>query len=142
VPNRIARFEQARKLALKFNKDETGKAGLMSEYTLDQYQVDASLTAQYPDSEGIVGLAYVTLGLSSEVGEVQGKVKKIIRDKGGNISKEDKEEIAKELGDSLWYIANLAIELGYSLSDIAEMNRKKLFSRMERGTIGGSGDNR
>jgi NTP pyrophosphatase (non-canonical NTP hydrolase) len=51
-------------------------------------------------------------------------------------------ELAKELGDVLWYIAVLAYDLGLSLDDIAEMNLKKLTSRKARGTITGRGDNR
>jgi len=53
-----------------------------------------------------------------------------------------KEEIAKELGDVLWYVANLAFELGYDLGDIAAINIQKLVDRQERGKIHGDGDNR
>jgi NTP pyrophosphatase (non-canonical NTP hydrolase) len=51
-------------------------------------------------------------------------------------------EVAKELGDVLWYIANLAEDLGYDLAEIADMNLEKLADRANRNVIKGSGDNR
>lgn len=48
----------------------------------------------------------------------------------------------QELGDVLWYISNLAYELGLDLNETAEENLKKLFSRKKRGKIKGEGDNR
>jgi NTP pyrophosphatase (non-canonical NTP hydrolase) len=103
--------------------------------TFDEYQDLAEQTAIYPAGQA---LAYLSLGLG-EAGEVQGKVKKIIRDGPAGPSYED---VAKELGDLLWYVANLAGVLGYNLSDIAGMNIDKLFDRKERGVLQGSGDNR
>ena len=82
------------------------------------------------------------LGLSDESGEVLGKFKKIIRDKQGVLSDEDKKEIAKELGDVLWYVNAVTCLLGYSLDDVAQMNIDKLASRKDRGVLHGSGDNR
>lgn len=114
----------------------------MKDYTLDQYQLDAARTAKYPGRQDLMGLVYTVLGMGGEAGEFANKVKKIIRDKQGVVSKDDREELAKELGDVLWYVSNTALELGFSLSDIAEMNREKLYDRMERGAISGSGDNR
>ena len=87
-------------------------------------------------------LVYPTLGLVNEAGELAGKVKKIFRDKNGQVSQETKEEITKELGDVLWYLSQIATELGISLEDIVQENLKKLFSRLERGKISGEGDNR
>jgi NTP pyrophosphatase (non-canonical NTP hydrolase) len=82
------------------------------------------------------------LGLSDESGEVLGKFKKLLRDKKGVLTEEDKKEIAKELGDILWYIASLTHLMGYSMQDVAQMNLDKLSSRKDRGVLGGSGDNR
>ena len=82
------------------------------------------------------------LGLVGEAGEAADKFKKIIRDKQGEMSEDDKQEIVKELGDVLWYIATIARYMGVSLDDIAEGNISKLQSRYERGKIGGHGDNR
>jgi NTP pyrophosphatase (non-canonical NTP hydrolase) len=110
---------------------------------LDEYQNLASETAIYPNAgEGkIIGLTYTALGLG-EAGEVQNKVKKIIRDDNNVITDEKKLEIAKELGGNLWYISQCAKELGFTLSEIATININELFSRKERNVIKGSGDNR
>lgn len=87
-------------------------------------------------------IVYPTLGLVNEAGELAGKVKKIFRDKGGQISPEDREALKYELGDVLWYLAQIATELDLSLQEVAEANLEKLFSRLERGTIRGEGDDR
>ena len=106
---------------------------------LNQYQNDAMRTAIFPIDQGI---EYTTLGLVSEAGEVAGKVKKIIRDHGGQFNAEQKAAIADEVADCLWYVAALARELGYPLEHLAHMNLNKLESRARRGTLGGSGDQR
>lgn len=104
------------------------------------YQTEAAKTAKYP----AIGAAYVypALGLANESGEVLGKIKKIFRDFDGKLTDEYKEAIKKELGDVLWYIAMLSRDLGLDLEEIADENLKKLDSRMQRGTLGGDGDNR
>ncbi len=103
---------------------------------LNEYQESCKATAIYPKA---VGVGYCTLGLVSEAGEVAGKLKKALRDAGGDL---DPEVVASELGDVLWYVAMLAHELGYTLNELAAMNLDKLTGRKERGTLGGSGDNR
>ena len=107
--------------------------------TLNEYQILALETATYPREQRYI---YPTLGLNGEAGEVADKVKKVIRDNNGQFDDEKKLEIAKELGDVLWYIATLAYEIGYNLDQIAEINYRKLQSRKERGMISGNGDNR
>src|SRR5579871_4809924 len=87
-------------------------------------------------------IVYPTLGLVNEAGEVAGKVKKIFRDKGGHISEEDREALKYELGDVLWYLAQICTELNLTLSEVATANLEKLFSRLERGQIQGDGDAR
>lgn len=82
-------------------------------------------------------LAYLALGLNGEAGEVAEHIKKYIRD-----SHVDTGAVIKELGDTLWYLARLADELGYTLEEVAELNLLKLADRKERGVIGGSGDER
>ena len=89
----------------------------------------------------LMGLTYDGLGLG-EAGEVQGKIKKIIRDDGGIITEKTKDEIAKELGDLLWYIASMCQNLGITMESVATGNIEKLQSRHARGTVHGSGDNR
>src|ERR1044071_211486 len=82
-------------------------------------------------------IVYPTPGLTNEAGEVAGKVKKIFRDKGGKISAEDREALKYELGDVLWYLTQFCTELDLTLQEVAAANIEKLFSRMERGRIGG-----
>lgn len=105
-----------------------------------EYQEKSRKTAVYPDKDN--NFIYPTLGLSGEAGEVSEKIKKVIRDKEGIIDDETREAIKKELGDVLWYVSQIATELGLSLDYIAEKNIEKLYSRMERGKLNGSGDNR
>jgi NTP pyrophosphatase (non-canonical NTP hydrolase) len=102
-----------------------------------EYQKKANATAIYDSKFSIL---YPTLGLAGEAGEVAEKVKKIIRDNKSII--DEKESVAKELGDVLWYVAAVARDIGYSLEVIAEMNIEKLESRKERGVLQGNGDNR
>lgn len=102
-----------------------------------EYQKRANATAIYDSKFSIL---YPTLGLTGEAGEVADKVKKIIRD--GKSVVNERVEIAKELGDVLWYLAAVARDIGVSLDDVAMMNIEKLESRKERGTLQGNGDNR
>jgi len=107
---------------------------------LNEYQTKSRKTAKYPDVDK--NFLYPTLGLCGETGEVAEKIKKVLRDKGGTLDETTKTELKKELGDVLWYLSQLATELGLSLDDIAADNIEKLYSRLERGVIHGSGDNR
>lgn len=117
---------------------------MLSDYTFTEYQLAADNTARYPEvGTGSIGaITYPVLGLNGEAGEVAEKVKKIIRDKDGVLDQTDVDEILKEAGDVLWYLASLASELGYSLEEVAKRNIEKLSSRKERGVLSGSGDNR
>lgn len=108
--------------------------------TFEDYQKESRRTAIYPNKDK--NFIYPTLGLAGEAGEVAEKIKKILRDDGGVISEEKRREIKKELGDVLWYVAQIATEINLSLDEIAVANIDKLFSRLERGQIKGSGDNR
>jgi NTP pyrophosphatase (non-canonical NTP hydrolase) len=82
------------------------------------------------------------LGLADEAGEVQSIFKKWIRDQDADFDALDITNVKKEMGDVLWYIAVIAHDLGIPLQDLAEANIEKLSSRLERGTLKGSGDNR
>jgi NTP pyrophosphatase (non-canonical NTP hydrolase) len=106
----------------------------------DTYQERCRATARYPE----VGAnpIYPTLGLCGEAGEVADKVKKVLRDRGGEFNAAVRDDLLLELGDVLWYAAQLATELGLSLGEIAEANLAKLASRAERNVIAGSGDRR
>lgn len=105
-----------------------------------EYQQKAKETAKYPVIG--YGVIYPTLGLANEAGEVAGKIKKIFRDKEGNIGAAEKDALKAELGDVLWYIAQVATELDLSLDEIAQGNIAKLLDRQVRGKIQGDGDNR
>ena len=106
----------------------------------NDYQTKSRGTAKYP----AIGHAviYPTLGLVNEAGEVAGKIKKVFRDKDGQISAETREALKAELGDVLWYLAQVATELELSLDEVAEANITKLLDRQARGKIQGDGDNR
>ena len=107
---------------------------------LSDYQRDSRATARYPDLGS--NLIYPTLGLAGEAGEVAEKVKKLIRDHNGLVDEAFKHELALELGDVLWYLAQLATELGMTLDDVGQLNLQKLNSRSQRGTLQGEGDHR
>jgi NTP pyrophosphatase (non-canonical NTP hydrolase) len=109
--------------------------------TLDEYQKKA-LTTVISSTDKFKDTLHWVLGINGEAGEVAEKVKKIIRDKGGEISEEDKLELSKEVGDVLWYLAVFSHDLGFSLDEVAQNNLDKLSSRQSRGLLGGSGDNR
>lgn len=85
---------------------------------------------------------YPVLGLVGEAGELANKAKKAYRDNDGYFGADGYDAVKAELGDVLWYIAEVATQIGADLSAIAESNLTKLASRQQRGVIGGSGDNR
>lgn len=107
--------------------------------TFRDYQRLARTTATYPKHLPVL---YPALGLGGEAGEVLEKVKKAHRDHGGTFSRDRLDAISKEIGDVLWYCANLASDLTLDLGSIAMGNLDKLQSRMERNQLKGEGDNR
>jgi NTP pyrophosphatase (non-canonical NTP hydrolase) len=106
---------------------------------LAEYQKLSRRTAAYPRE---AWLAYPALGLAGEAGEVAEHAKKAIRDDGGQVTEERRAAMAKELGDVLWYVAQLASELQLDLDEIAQANLDKLLSRQQRGVLSGDGDDR
>lgn len=104
------------------------------------YQQLSRQTARYPDAGH--NTTYPTLGLCGEAGEVADKIKKVMRDRGGVFDPEVRDDLRLELGDVLWYLAQLATELELDLEEIAAANLAKLASRAARNVIGGSGDRR
>tara|TARA_B100000214_G_scaffold374217_1_gene356369 strand:+ start:797 stop:1126 length:330 start_codon:yes stop_codon:yes gene_type:complete len=107
---------------------------------LNHYQHKSRETAKYPNVGN--NPIYPTLGLAGEAGEVADKVKKILRDNDGNFDELSKKSLKLELGDVLWYVAQLATELEIELEDIARANLEKLADRSSRGKIKGNGDYR
>lgn len=106
--------------------------------TFTEYQLKSRGTAIYPEAGK--NLVYPVLGLVGEAGEIANKVKKIQRDDRGELSQERRQALRDELGDVLWYLAQVSTELNLNLDDIASDNLTKLFSRKERGVLQGSGD--
>lgn len=107
---------------------------------LRTYQIRSRETARYPQ----VGAnpIYPTLGLCGEAGEVADKIKKVIRDRDGHFDQAVRNDLMLELGDVLWYVAQLCSELDLQLDAVAQANLDKLASRAARNVIGGSGDRR
>tara|TARA_R100000152_G_C6781143_1_gene215039 strand:+ start:244 stop:570 length:327 start_codon:yes stop_codon:yes gene_type:complete len=103
------------------------------------YQALVRNTAIYPREHSII---YPALGLAGESGEVCEKIKKYLRGDYTLSDEEKIEELEKEIGDVLWYLANLASDLHLSLEDIANMNIEKLQDRKNRNVLKGEGDNR
>jgi NTP pyrophosphatase (non-canonical NTP hydrolase) len=108
--------------------------------TLSDFQRRSRATAVYPGAGD--NLLYPTLGLCGEAGEVAEKVKKMVRDDGGELTAQRRAALGAELGDVLWYVAQLATEAGLDLGEVAEANLAKLRSRQERAVLQGSGDER
>lgn len=107
--------------------------------SFNEYQEKAVATAIYGAGNSII---YPALGLGNEAGEVLGKIKKVLRDNGGEFDKESTAKICDEIGDVLWYIAALCRDLDISMEDVANNNLAKLADRQSRNVIQGSGDNR
>jgi NTP pyrophosphatase (non-canonical NTP hydrolase) len=103
---------------------------------LNEYQKLARETAIYGRRE------YPYLGLCGEAGEVAEVYKKVLRDDNGIIGQKGRAKLVKELGDVLWYVANISEDLGFSLNHIAEENVRKLDSRAKRGVLKGDGNER
>lgn len=89
-----------------------------------------------------VGFLDKALGVAGEAGEFADKIKKILRDKKGEFSDEDRDAIIKELGDVLWYVALVSLYLDVPLSEVAKRNIEKLASRARRNALKGEGDER
>ena len=117
------------------------------DFGLDEYQEEAANFAFYS------GITYPTLGLCGEAGELANHVKKLIRDSGmpadhdvqiddQYMTEDMRSSLVLEAGDILWYLANFCNDIGFSLSEVAEMNLEKLKRRKEKGTLTGSGDHR
>ena len=113
---------------------------------LDEYQEAAEITAIYPHRGQAMGLVYTGLKLSGEAAEVGQLIGKAIRDtdflETGKLAPEVQQKMAKELGDVLWYVSEIASQISYHLSEVAQINLEKLQGRKERGTLQGSGDDR
>ena len=110
----------------------------------DDYQKKAAKYDFFDPTDDLkaVGLLEKVLGLVGEAGETADKIKKILRDKDGKMSTDDKAAVVKELGDTLWYLAGMARYLETPLSEVAQGNLDKLESRYQRNKLHGEGDER
>ena len=97
--------------------------------TSNEYQTEAMRTASGMDYSTAQPLMNAALGISGEGGEFADLVKKHVF-QGHDL---DKEHLAKELGDVLWYIALGAHSIGYDLETIMQMNIDKLRKRYPEG---------
>src|SRR6185437_10349231 len=102
--------------------------------TFDEYQKRVLVTVLYTGND-LKDLMHWVLGVNGEAGEIAEKLKKIIRDKDGALSTDDKTELAKEIGDVLWYLAVFADHLGLSFDEIAASNIQKLADRQKRNVL-------
>jgi NTP pyrophosphatase (non-canonical NTP hydrolase) len=109
--------------------------------TFDEYQKQA-LTTAHNSYEPLMQQTIWAMGIAGEAGEVIEKWKKVVAYKEGKISDDDVADLAKELGDVVWYIAVMADSLGLSFDDVMQRNVKKLQDRKQRDVIKGAGDNR
>lgn len=106
-----------------------------------EYQKQA-LTTAIINPDPLMDKTIWAMGIAGEAGEVLEKWKKIVAYKDGKISEEDRQEIKKELGDVVWYVAMMAYSLDLSLDEVMELNLAKLADRKKRGVTRGKGDNR
>ena len=67
------------------------------------------------------------LGLVGEVGGLLGEYKKRLRD--GKIHRNFRSEVAEELGDILWYVANVADKFDLDLEQVVSKNLQKVHDR-------------
>ena len=104
---------------------------------LNTYKNYTKQTAFYPKKKAI---EYLSLGLTSEAGEVAGVVKKMIRDNIDPAIAEPK--LKKEIGDVFWYLIRLCDELDCNPEEILDLNIKKLLDRQQRNKLSGDGDDR
>lgn len=116
----------------------------MSFLTFSEYQTKTKNTAVYQDvgTGGVLAISYCALGAAGEAGEIANKVKKFLRDDGGILTDNRREQIRQEVGDTLWYLSRLCEEIGTTLEYAAAENLIILADRKARGVIQGSGDNR
>lgn len=117
-------------------------------YDMSEYQRATGRTAIYKQTVLPPRyLDYAVLKLVGEAGEIAQKLGKWMRDEDWagdlyTLTRDQKRQLAEELGDVLWYVAQIADLIDYNLNAIAAMNLMKLKKRAEEGKLQGSGDHR
>lgn len=101
---------------------------------LHTYQKRASKTDKNPadDSHDQKSVMIPLLGLAGEAGELLSEYKKYLRD--GDSHRLFRERFAEELGDLLWYLANVATKFDLNLAEIADQNLAKCEQRFGKVT--------
>ena len=97
---------------------------------LDRYQKEALGTDRIPtrgDADNYLSLVIPMLGLAGETGQLLSEYKKHLRD--GDAHRLFRERVSEELGDLLWYIANVASKFELNLSEVAVANLEKVRAR-------------
>ncbi|AQY50499.1 MazG family protein [Listeria weihenstephanensis FSL R9-0317] len=94
--------------------------------SLNEYQELSKRTTTGHHDTAMVNFA---LGVTGEAGEVADLVKKYMF----HGHKLDKDAVAKELGDVLWYVSQLAVCIDVDLEEIAQRNLDKLKLRYPNG---------
>ena len=112
----------------------------MINQTLAEYAKASQRTWRAPLRGTVEGRTYLLLGLAAEAGEVLDIAAKEIRD--GLPAEQVKERMRGELGDALWFVAQLAAEYDLTLEEVAAANIEKLADRDRRGVLKGAGDYR
>lgn len=111
----------------------------------NEYQKQALETKLYHEQEIsplFSKLLYLACGLNGESGELDEKLKKIIRDQNCQMTPQNLELIKKELADILWYLTAIVDELNLTLEEVMECSLVKIQDRINRGVLRGSGDER
>jgi NTP pyrophosphatase (non-canonical NTP hydrolase) len=93
---------------------------------LSEYQKAALRTDQQPGAD-LKAVTIALLGLAGETGSVATEYKKQLRD--GPAHHTAKIRIREELGDVLWYLADLCEKFGLDLDDVAVANLHKVADR-------------
>lgn len=105
---------------------------------LNEYQNEAVKAGFYEGTD----VTYCALGITGEAGEVADHVKKMWRDDDGELTDDRRKHLIKELGDTMWYISQMAYRLDCTLEEVAITNLNKIKDRVERQVQHGSGDDR
>ncbi len=98
----------------------------------DRYQTEAQGTDRVPSpvkGDGDLSIIVPLRGLAGEAGRLLSEYKKFLRD--GRAHKLFKQHVGEELGDILWYVANIAQKFDLRLGDIAEWNLGTIKDRWE-----------
>jgi len=107
----------------------------------DEYQLQAQESV-IRHKDPLIDKTIWAMGIAGEAGEIIEKWKKLVAYKDAKITDEVREDMSKEIGDVLWYLAAFSQSLDLSLQAVAEANLEKVLSRKKRGVIKGKGDNR